>query len=73
MEEYRRICIKYGLFTEGSNEQYRTVGRYFEYVCKSHLKPSDTLYQAVIYMTWICSDRNIFTTLDITRIFTKEL
>ena len=50
------LCNRYQWFTHGTNEQYEKM---FDYVCKNHIKASNTdKLEKVATMIWICSADN---------------
>lgn len=62
---YQNLCCEYGWFTCGCNEQYETVTYYAMTLTPEDARHCSYQFEAVVYMTWICSDTEYFTVNDI--------
>ena len=64
-------CCKYGLFTCGYINQYEAVMCYAGCLDNGDCLSQSPLFEAVVYMTWICSDTNVFTVDNVRTIITE--
>lgn len=63
--EFQNMCCEYGWFTSGCVRQYEKVTEYASMLDRVDAEYYRTPFEAVVYMTYICSDMEIFTVNDI--------
>lgn len=61
IRKYQELCIRYEWFTCGSIQQYEAVTCYAMGLTPEDARNTSNRFEAVVYMTWICSDTDVFT------------
>lgn len=62
--EFMEMCCKNGFFTCGDNKQYKKVIDYYN-LARSCFYTYTTMLEAIVYMTYICSDMDKFSVDDV--------